>query len=238
MCRTPPAEVYQAHITSMLRSQLRRGDVVGLLAAGDEHLKPEMLAWYDTFLRPLLASKGAQLLLLRDALLQPMEGNTRSWQPCVDAPASCSWARGQCAFDPSATNLCWGLSTDRELSSGRAAPRVGWWPDTVLAEAIAYTRARNSSVLFLSTRDLFCTTSEHMSAMCGPTIAGTNVVGYCDGAHLNLAGSMYLWPYLCSAFLRFGLFDDIEVGQRDGHAGASPPAPRPLDLESVNVITY
>ena len=41
------SQVYQAHITSMLRSQLRRGDVVGLLAAGDEHLKPEMLAWYD-----------------------------------------------------------------------------------------------------------------------------------------------------------------------------------------------
>ena len=59
---------YRAHITSMLRSQLRRGDVVCVTGAGDVPLMAASLAWYESFLLPLLRSKGAALLLLRDVL--------------------------------------------------------------------------------------------------------------------------------------------------------------------------
>ena len=72
-------------------------------------------------------------------------------------------------------------------------------------EAVALAR-RNASVFALSARDLFCSTSDAASAECGPTLQPLPVVGYLDGDHLNKAGALFLWPYLCDAFERFGFF--------------------------------
>jgi len=77
--------------------------------------------------------------------------------------------------------------------------------DEALLRAVALAR-RNASVFALSARDLFCSTSDAASAECGPTLQPLPVVGYLDGDHLNKAGALFLWPYLCDAFERFGFF--------------------------------
>ena len=43
---------------------------------------------------------------------------------------------------------------------------------------------------------LFCS-----GGFCGPLIPGTQTMGYADNSHLTRAGSLYMWPFLCT-FLR------------------------------------
>ena len=51
------------------------------------------------------------------------------------------------------------------------------------------------SIHFFQPHDLFCTVTQ-----CQAQVPGTTTFAYVDVHHLTTAGSMYLWPYLCSWF--------------------------------------
>ena len=76
----------------------------------------------------------------------------------------------------------------------------------VEAKRFAY---RHTDVFFLSTWDLFCDTAGGGARSCGSLVPGTAFRSRWDNTHLNRAGSMYLWPYLCAAFEDRGLFGGV-----------------------------
>eukprot|EP00966_Prymnesium_polylepis_P235160 5439370-Prymnesium_polylepis.1 len=41
---------------------------------------------------------------------------------------------------------------------------------------------------------------------CGAFIPGTTTVGLVDRDHLDNAAAIYLWPFICGAFMDSGLF--------------------------------
>jgi len=241
---TCQVDIHQTFATSMLRQQLRRGDVVALTADGDNHLSVATLQWYQSFLLPLLHSKGALLLLLRDVLAMNNVGIDglgladvviSGWNACTDSPQRCTLPRN------ASYNSVFPPMTDRELIAERApgawSGRWGFsdqrfWAGIALANVSSTRNSSRPPVYFLSFRELWCSTSDSATASCGPNIPGTNAVGYADGSHLNRAGAVYLWPYLCSAFSRFGFFR--EMAEEEEHTVTEVEH----DEQQVRVIIY
>jgi len=61
--------------------------------------------------------------------------------------------------------------------------------------------AQDPRVLFFDPFPLFC---ERYT--CGALIPGTNTIAYFDENHWNVAGSLYVWPFLCSFLSEKGVF--------------------------------
>ena len=53
---------------------------------------------------------------------------------------------------------------------------------------------------------LLCTAEPGGNRRCGALVPGTNTMAYYNLDHLMRAGSMYLWPYLCSFLGRRAFF--------------------------------
>ena len=104
-------------------------------------------------------------------------------------------------------NQCVGRNAWRcEQSVQHAIAYLGSNPGQATDEGPGPTFAEGyANVHFFSTRGLLCT-SEDAHGVCSDRIPGTDIVAYLDHSHLRRGGSVYLAPYLCSAFERFGFY--------------------------------
>jgi len=149
---------------------------------------------------------------------------TRYWQPCADHPTRCKWARNGwfewqgpwppwmdaellAEFGQARTPGVACEQSPAGTAHSTAVEHCGRWrsSDEALLAAVALAR-QNESVFFLSMRDLLCNSSEASHAVCGPNLGKTYVVAYSDGHHYNKAGSLFLWPFICSAFESFSFY--------------------------------
>ena len=177
------AQVYRNLITDALRAELKAGDVVGLTAVNNEHVKEPALRWYDSFLLPLLREKGAQLVLIGD--IPQMQQDPRA---CVWQPESCirEWGQHRGGYDEA-----------KDFGS------AGYLlvEEEPVEEFVA--KPENSDVHMLSIAHLMCDVDK---TTCGPTIPGTTIAAYNDKDHLMRVASMYLSPFFCAAFESWGFY--------------------------------
>ena len=68
-----------------------------------------------------------------------------------------------------------------------------------LVEPLVSSRASSH---YLSLLRLFC---DDESSRCSDVVPGTGVRAFFDEQHLNVAGSIFAWPYLCDAMHSKGL---------------------------------
>jgi len=153
--------------------------------------QPWLLTWAHTMDSELLDQGWATLPSLGPGT--PWARRQRSPTRCGDDVVGDVWRQGAApGFFAS--------------SSYRQVCRQQQSSEEALLRAVTFAR-QNRSVFVISTRDLACNQSfEATSAVCGPNVLPTHIVAYIDSDHLNHAGSTFLWPYLCSAFERFGFF--------------------------------
>jgi hypothetical protein len=177
------ARKYRDAVSAMLREQLQMGDVVSLSGEGSHHFRPEDLAWYESFLLPLLSSKGAKLLLIGDPpSLKSLP------MVCIPTPTN-----------PTAATRC-------ESDYGQIYRKEGWGNQRDLEDAATEFAARHPQQVFLFRLfDLYCS-STASTGKCGAVVPGTRVQAYYDMRHLTLAGALYTWPFLCAAFRRWHFF--------------------------------
>ena len=99
------------------------------------------------------------------------------------------------AFRPDAVDAC------------RTPALVGDAIDDVEYKALA---SADAGVYYMSTYGLFCDPARSSDG-CGAVVPGTSTFAYADENHLNVAGSLYLWPHLCAFFRSNGLLGGTTV---------------------------
>jgi len=96
---------------------------------------------------------------------------------------------------------------------------LDWWPNTEgtgmfnISDQLALQRniepyvAEAAGAHFISVLPHFCNGELHENALvnCSRHVPGTQVMAYVDEWHLNTAGSISLWPFLCNAISNAGL---------------------------------
>ena len=82
----------------------------------------------------------------------------------------------------------------------------------------ALAASSSATVSFFDPHDLFCYDTPEGGRRCGAAIPGTATVGYFDDNHLSTAGSLYLWPHLCSHLA-------AHIFLPEPPAAPTPPAP-------------
>ena len=175
------AKARRAAVEDSLSTHLRRGDTV--LLATLRVPSSSTLAYFDTFLVPLVKDRGATLVVYGD---NPKLAERDHPKIPVDDPSVCM----PTASKPHALESCetqrntveWWVSYDEKV--------IGNWADT-----------HGGHVRFWSQWELWCD-----DKVCGSTVPGRrDTISYTHGSHLNEAGSLYVWPYFCAAMLDWGL---------------------------------
>ena len=176
---------YRDAISNVLQEHLRSGDIVAV--TGMHGFPVSLLEFYRDFLHPLVVSRGAKLVLIQDF-------------PTIPAlPAMCTPTR----FNPGAEATCERPYDGVVQTQGYDGEKVDL-PIGALAEE--FVSSRPDAFYFNQTQGLMCTSTSE-TGVCGYVVPGTHVPAYVDQAHLNLVGSLYLWPFFCAAFRQWGLFD-------------------------------
>ena len=73
--------------------------------------------------------------------------------------------------------------------------------------AAAFAASHEGRVRFLSLAPFFCSAPFSSKSKCTTFLPGTTVMAHTGTDHINRAGSMYLWPFLCAAFRGWGFFE-------------------------------
>lgn len=153
---------------------------------------PRVLAHYATGLLPWLRRVGAKLVLLGDNYGLSRDGSlcrpTARTNPCAYSEASILSGFG-CGSHQAPNGRCPSPSHNA-LRQYEAAMQ-------------AFADEHHDVVHFFPQLDLWLTPDGQGSNL----IPGTRTNGYVDQGHVNRQGSLYLWPFLCDAFERWGFFD-------------------------------
>ena len=63
--------------------------------------------------------------------------------------------------------------------------------------------------IYMPTDHLLCDMSgARPGRECGGFVPGTNTLAFLDDNHLNSAGSLFMWPFVCDFFTRHGLLGE------------------------------
>ena len=178
-------DAWTTYVLSVLNERLETGDVLALITLRDLHLRPDVLAWYDAELLPLVRARRAKLLLIADNLPLQMPGSQYVILQCLQSPSSCS--------------------SSYEAASTRTGGLMGLSSQAGRAAGQAFAASRSEVFFYDGLPDLFCTNTDP-DGVCGPNVPGTAITAYHDYTHLRRAGSYYTWPYFCAAFQDFGFF--------------------------------
>ena len=171
------AKARRGAVEDALSTHLRRGDTV--ILASYRVPSSNTLAYFDTFLVPLIKKRGATLVLYGDIPRLPNEPD----DPSVCLPT---------AFKPHALESC--ESPRRDIESPWHSNQ-----ETVIRNW-RHTHG-GGHVRFWSQWELWCD-----DKVCGPAVPGRrDTLSYTQRGHLNEAGSLYVWPYFCAAMSNWGL---------------------------------
>lgn len=181
--RVEIATAYRDFLTTMLKEQLKPGDVLALTAASGIALGKSMRQWYDEAVIPMIRSRGARLLLIGEPpALRDLP------QVCTPSPTN-----------PNAGEQC-------ESRYGELYKREAWEeaPRNQDDAGESFAKSRED-VYFFRSFGLFCTSTE-ADGVCSGVVPGTDAIAYTDTRHLARAGAVYLAPYLCASFREWGFF--------------------------------
>lgn len=167
----------------LLEASVRPGDVVVIVQAlrdgGETYYGPAQLNFFRWALVPMLQSRGAQLVMVKD------------WPRLRMSAVLCR--------PPSQTSNC--AFTENELSTKRDG-QLGGQVDTQRLNDLE--DEFRGVVHVFDALELFMQDGRGSNL-----VPGTSTNAYADFDHLSIEGAEYLAPYICSAFERWGFFAPV-----------------------------
>jgi len=179
--------IYQRTL-AFLAKEMRSGDVLALMHVNERWDQVMVDAMETDFVRGVVAPTGAQLIVFGD---WPTFAELDPKRVAAAKSASPSALSNEFHFEHFNASFPFAMAVDRLLP-----PMIKRWP-----------KQAHYVPLFRFFCDSGLPTDEHGTApRCAPNIPGTELRGYeTDMVHISLAGSFYLWPFLCDAMQDMGI---------------------------------
>lgn len=179
--------IYQRTL-AFLAKEMRSGDVLALMHVNERWDQVMVDAMETDFVRGVVAPTGAQLIVFGD---WPTFAELDPKRVAAAKSASPSALSNEFHFEHFNASFPFAMAVDRLLP-----PMIKRWP-----------KQAHYVPLFRFFCDSGLPTDEHGTApRCAPNIPGTELRGYeTDMVHISLAGSFYLWLFLCDAMQDMGI---------------------------------